>query len=850
MRRPRWMNAAWRQKAERKPTPSVLRDQIAVLLAFATVLGVGSAYMFTKGKTFLMPGPMASAHGAITNCSTCHTKSGKGKLSWVHGLVSGDPLADSKACLTCHQMSDTALNSHGASADVLKRSTERQTKIAAGSPLPQWAKAQSTAFPTHDVIAGGLYCATCHQEHQGFDFKLSKISNEQCSSCHVAKFNSFDGRHPDFDGYPFKKRTQIIYDHASHFGKHFPEVAKKDSSKQIPATCSTCHNSRGDKRIMSVAPFAQTCKGCHLDQISGKGRASGPKGIAFLTLPGLDLETLRKRNASIGEWPDASEAVLTPFMKVMISRTERGRGLINTVEGLNLLDLSSATEEQITAVTSLAWEIKGLFYGLISGKASEVLGNLNLGGGTKLSPDLVADLTASIPRDVVINAQLQWLPNLARQMASRAQGGPIPMNEGSGTAGSATEGETPRSEEPRDESTASAAASQSPSDEAVAREETQGSEPDQADPSDSTQGAADEAVSRVKRDPQSCLMRIFGQCVLTKEDETSAATIEPDSAASRAGKANLNGSAKLPSANKLGGAMRLGAGDLGKTTAKPIVVAQGADTAGNNAPASSADQPRGKAAGQTDDLLTLTDDELRALQAHAKESGRPARPAAAAARNGARGTEGTTSPTASAAANAQPAAAPVIRIDSDVDPESWAEYGGWYQQDYSIFYRPTGHKDKFIYSWLFITGPQAPRADTGPAAAVFDFLTSKDAQGSCTKCHSVDDIPGKGRVVNFGPPSAATKQGSFSSFIHEPHFGIMDNRGCLTCHSLEKDRPYLKSYEQGNPEIFASNFGSVKKELCQTCHTRGKARQDCLTCHKYHVNGVITPTTSTKTPSQ
>ncbi len=199
----------------------------------------------------------------------------------------------------------------------------------------------------------------------------------------------------------------------------------------------------------------------------------------------------------------------------------------------------------------------------------------------------------------------------------------------------------------------------------------------------------------------------------------------------------------------------------------------------------------------------------------------------------------------------------MISIESDVDPESWAEYGGWYRQDYAIFYRPTGHKDKFIYSWLFLTGPQAPKGDTSPAAAVFDFLTSKDAQGSCTKCHSVDDIQGKGRVVNFSPPSVESKQGRFTNFIHEPHFGILENRvgiqenrGCLTCHNLEKGRPYLKSYEQGNPQNFVSNFGAVKKDLCQTCHTSSMARQDCLLCHKYHVNGVITPIMSTKIPAQ
>ena len=203
-----------------------------------------------------------------------------------------------------------------------------------------------------------------------------------------------------------------------------------------------------------------------------------------------------------------------------------------------------------------------------------------------------------------------------------------------------------------------------------------------------------------------------------------------------------------------------------------------------------------------------------------------------------------------AASKRQTWAVPAISIESDQDPETWAEYGGWYRQDYAILYRPTGHKDKFIYTWLFLTGPQAPFGNRGPAAAVFDFLTSKDAQGSCTKCHSIDDIPGKGRVVNFSPPSVKSKLGRFTNFIHAPHFGVLETRGCLTCHNLEKDRPYLKSYEQGSPRNFVSNFGTVTKDLCQTCHTSSMARQDCVLCHRYHVNGAITPVMNTRNPSQ
>ncbi len=793
--------------------PGSRRDLLAVLLALVTVVCLGSAFVLSRGTQFLMPGPLASAHGAIENCSACHTKSGKGKLSWLHGLVAGDPLADSKACLTCHKMPGTAFNAHGASAEVLKRSTARLTKVAAATPPPQSARAQSTAFPTHDMVARGLYCATCHQEHQGVSFKLNKISNEQCRSCHVVKFDSFDGHHPQFENYPFKRRTRIIYDHAGHFGKHYPEVAKKDSARRIPATCSTCHNSNQDKRVMAVAPFDQTCSACHLDQIIGKERVSGPKGIAFLSLPGLDLQTLKKKNASIGEWPDASDAALTPFMKMMISRDERGRALIRTVDSLNFQDLSGANDDQIKAVTNLVWEIKGLFYALIKGKASDVLGTFNVSGGAKLSATLVADLTASIPRDVVTSAQQQWLPNLATEMAN-----------GREQRDQKQSGWTTMTAEP---TSAIAAPPKEPKVE---------DEP-QATPAGSPQAPGGEAASIPKRDPPPCMVRVLGECLVSNGAADEAEATPTGGAAEKADTASpkADGRKETPTTGDLPGAMRAGV-----KAAEPVA-------------APGANPPQAKGADQKDDLLFPTEEELRANKTHGKDAGRSAQPAGAVPNTPADApADASTQP-----AEPRPSATPVISIASDVDPESWAEYGGWYRQDYAIFYRPTGHKDKFVYSWLFLTGPQARKGDKSPAAAVFDYLTSKDAQGSCTKCHSVDDIPGKGRVVNFSPPSVANKRGRFTNFIHEPHFGILenrvgirDNRGCLTCHNLEKGRPYLKSYEQGNPQTLAPNFAAVKKDLCQTCHTSSMARQDCLTCHKYHVNGAITPIMNTKLPAQ
>ncbi len=876
MRRPARIGSVRPPKAERQVRPGSRRDRLAVLLALVTVVCLSAAFFLAKGTQFLMPGPLASAHGAIENCGACHTKSGSGKLSWIHGLVAGDPLADSKACLTCHKMPDTAFNAHSASAEVLKQSTKRLTKTAAGTPAPQSASAQNIAFPTHDVVERGLYCATCHQEHQGVNFNLNKISNEQCRSCHVVKFDSFDGQHPKFDNYPFKRRTQIVYDHAGHFGKHFPEIAKKDPERKIPNTCATCHTSRDDKRVMAVAPFEQTCTTCHLDQIIGKERVSGPKGVAFLTLPGLDLQTLKEKNASIGEWPEASEAGLTPFMKVMISRNERGRALIKTLGSLNLQDLSGANDDQIKAVTTLVWEIKGLFYALIAGKASDVLADVNIGGGAKLSANLVADLTASIPRDVVISAHQEWLPDLATEMANRQ---PTSDQEQSGWSSEITESRLSVS---------------------VSSEELAGSDARQAAPRLSPQTVGREAAStakpirlaqanqqtQAKNAPgtvaeKSWRVDPYGRVDKGPGDEAEAAQPEGAGAKTDTANAKPDGSKETfstteeelpaneaPAKNAEKAAQP--EGTTGKTETANTKPDSGKETLSAN------EQPPNKAADQTDDLLFPTPEELRGIKAPGKDAETATQPEAAAGKTdtanakpdgGAPQPAGSEAPSSggaaasapnadapassgTAAAEPQTRAAPVISIQSDVDPESWAEYGGWYRQDYAIFYRPTGHKDKFIYSWLFLTGPQAPKGDTSPAAAVFDSLTGKEAQGSCTKCHSVDDIQGKGRLVNFSPPTVETKQGRFTNFIHEPHFGILENRGCLTCHTLEKGRPYLKSYEQGDPQNFVSNFGAVKKDLCQTCHTTSMARQDCLLCHKYHVGGVITPIMNTKIPAQ
>lgn len=808
------MMRAWlRSISEPGATSQQRRDAIALLAAIITLAFSTVAFMLSKGTAALMPGPLASAHGAIEKCSTCHTESGTGKLTWVHGLVAGNPQSDSKACIACHKMPDTALNPHGASPEILKRSTERIKKIAQTQSPPLAARAQNVAFPMKDVISADLPCATCHQEHQGTSFKLNKLSNEQCQSCHIVKFDSFENGHPKFDDYPFKRRTRIIYDHAGHFDKHYPEVAKKeDRSKRIPENCATCHDTASDKRVMGVKPFDRTCASCHLDQITGKERATGPKGVAFLALPGLDIETLKAKSAGVGEWPAESEAPLTPFMKVMIGRNDNGRKILKAVDSLNLQDLATANESQVKAVTDLAWEIKSLFHAMILGKASDVLGNFDLGDGAKLSAPLVADLTASIPRDVLLSAVQQWLPNLAAEIANGKK--PLPPT----ALGTALENATDAGD-----GTTESSNTESETDH-------QADAPPEAEEKPARQAA--------KRDPPPCLVRVLGQCLVSKEQPGTAL---PGNGAGEGDAEDAASAATRPPA------MRAGLSDLTpapEVTKRRTVVAN-ADSA---RAANAAGQGAAKASNAEDELLFPTPEEQREIDARAqKRGGRAEGPRAS---RGGREPNADGESNAATSANAQGQPASVIAIESDIDAESWAEYGGWYRQDYAIYYRPTGHKDKFIYAWLFLTGPRAPKNSQSPATAVFDALTIKDAQGGCTKCHSIDEMQGKARIVNFSPLNAEAKRGSFTQFIHEPHFGTAGNRGCLTCHKLEKNQPYLKNYEQGDPGHAVSNFASVRKDTCQTCHQTGMARQDCLNCHTYHVNGALMPIMTTKIPAQ
>ncbi|MGI9405837.1 MAG: cytochrome c3 family protein, partial [Hyphomicrobiaceae bacterium] len=387
-------------------------------------------------SAFLMPGPLTTSHRFSDGCVTCHSTIGKGQFGWLHGLVRfASPKDDSAACLKCHTVgstprkpdSQTVFMPHGLSKKQLdataRAQSKRQKKIdtaegdqSAVGELRAWVNTPGETGPET------VFCATCHKEHKGTHADLTAMTDQRCHTCHQTKFDSFDKTHPPFVNYPFQRRTRIAFDHAQHFDKHFKETrAKRPDAKFIPETCASCHESTKDKRHMNVKPFGETCATCHLPQIVGAERATGPKGLALLTLPTLDLETLREKKAPIGEWPEDSDAELTPLMQLLLAGTAERRDVLLATSDLDLQDLSKASKAEIEAVVELVWEIKKLMHSLTMTKASDILKRIGHVTGGKVSKTQIARLLATMPRDVLVGAQREWLPELQKEIALRGQ---------------------------------------------------------------------------------------------------------------------------------------------------------------------------------------------------------------------------------------------------------------------------------------------------------------------------------------------------------------------------------------------------------------------------------------------
>jgi hypothetical protein len=630
-----------------QPQPS-LRTRRGRAARWATALAVGIVALLLGAGTanrYVMPGPLTSPHAGLTDCTSCHAGAGPGRLDWVHTLVQTvSAEQNAKLCLGCHTLGAQPFAPHSHPVDELKRLTEASRDTFKGSPglLHRVGLTRTVSLPS-----GGekIYCATCHKEHRGEFTNLKQVSNQRCQTCHVAKFGSFAASHPEFADYPYRRRTRIVFDHSAHIEKYFAEAVKDPASPQPPGqSCNGCHQPGFDQKYMEVKSYESMCASCHQKDILGTGRTTGPKGIDFLSAPGLDVTTLKEKKVDIGNWPTTSEAQITPFMKLLL--TASGETVHLEMGDIDLIDLSQADDDALAKVKSLAWAIKRIFGRLETETLDAIIGGA------------------------------------ARGRA--AQGGAAP--EGAAKEGAAQGG------------AAQSGAAQS--------------------------GAAQAGAGRQQ------LAVLTG---MISHDVILGANRE-----------------WFPGLHE----------DL-----------------------------KNHEAGEPTEAFKDPDKE-------------PEKPEAAA----------------------------------PFDAEAWAEYGGWYRQDYNIRYRPSGHADRFLRGWLEFAAQSAAAGPDSPLQPVYELLASQEAVGRCARCHSIDSTESGAKQVNWRPFYTDHHKNRFTSFAHKLHTAAVGTKGCTACHELrEAGGDYTKSYADNDPSVHAPNFKPIDKALCASCHTRQASWESCTLCHDYHV---------------
>jgi hypothetical protein len=177
---------------------------------------------------------------------------------------------------------------------------------------------------------------------------------------------------------------------------------------------------------------------------------------------------------------------------------------------------------------------------------------------------------------------------------------------------------------------------------------------------------------------------------------------------------------------------------------------------------------------------------------------------------------------------------PLVELPA-VDPEQWAALGGWYRQDLTLYYRPLGHADRFMQTWLDVLAATAGTRYEAIARPLLSALTDRLAPGACGKCHSIDHQARGPMQINWQPTRTSKGKTRFTTFSHATHFSLFDRDGCISCHVVDHEAEFLAAFKDQDPTSYAPGFRQIEKQLCAGCHVPGVAGDACTTCHSYHV---------------
>ncbi len=364
--------------------------RIAVVAVACTLATAMTFLLGPGGRAAALPGPLSTGHAHLEGrCEVCHV-AGPGAIQSVfQGItVSALALEQNQLCVECHSPGARPTAPHSWSETSLASAKNAHGPDSAGEPRSV-SRAMTSGIPTGP--SGELACATCHREHRGRHTALNELSDRQCQACHSEPFAGFEDGHPDFELRPLENTRSVIFDHASHFSKHFPERSSEDEAVDPPSLCTDCHAPDARGAGMELRSFEQICGDCHAAEIHGDARVAN--GLAVFGLPALDTLTLEDAKIDIGAWAAdsaISESELTPFMELLLSEERQIQDALELFGALDLLDLTESTEEEQAAVGQVARAIQ------------RVLGDLAVGGHATLERRLRS--VSVTPRDQNMSA--------------------------------------------------------------------------------------------------------------------------------------------------------------------------------------------------------------------------------------------------------------------------------------------------------------------------------------------------------------------------------------------------------------------------------------------------------------
>ncbi len=178
--------------------------------------------------------------------------------------------------------------------------------------------------------------------------------------------------------------------------------------------------------------------------------------------------------------------------------------------------------------------------------------------------------------------------------------------------------------------------------------------------------------------------------------------------------------------------------------------------------------------------------------------------------------------------------------DANLEKEQVAG-GGWFRDEatLSIKYRPTGHDDGWIATWIDLLAEATAGKHAKVAESLLGQMMKPTAPGMCGSCHSVDRLPAGGLAVHWlakEPPLGS----QFTIFSHAPHVLQASLADCSGCHRIDPAAKVQETYAQTDPHQFVLGFQPITRQGCVECHTAGAAGDRCTQCHRYHAGAGVT----------